>query len=136
MSTSHSTPALGWGEKPPTARQRRALHNLASSRGQSFTYPMTRTQASAEIKRLMGLRPSSRLERTRERDTAKALPVDLTNAASVRDDEITGYGSTARWARHVPEQLADEVCAPWDLAARRRRDSAANRKSNYRRRTA
>lgn len=135
MSTSHFNTRTAWRKEPPSAKQLQTLRKLASSRGESFAYPKTKGEASDEIDRMLGRRPSSRLERARERSTAKAMPIELTNAASVRDDEVTGYGSTARWARHVPEQLADEVCAPWDLAARRRRDSAANRQSNYRRRT-
>jgi hypothetical protein len=83
----------------PTPKQLGYLRRLASSRGQTFRYPQTRAEASAEIKRLKANRPDSRLNRTVERAETRsdAHPVRA-DAAAVRDDEIEGYGSTARWA--------------------------------------
>ena len=45
--------------KPPSARQMRYLRNLATQRGESFAYPQTAAEASAEIERLKGRRRSS-----------------------------------------------------------------------------
>jgi hypothetical protein len=45
----------------PTAKQLRYLRDLANSRGQTFRYPETRAQASAEIRRLRAHKADSRL---------------------------------------------------------------------------
>ena len=81
----------------PTPKQLGYLRRLASSRGQTFRYPQTRAEASAEIKRLKASRPDTRLERAIERAEARR-DTPTRDAAAVRDDEIEGYGSTARWA--------------------------------------
>ena len=84
----------------PTPKQLGYLRRLASSRGQTFRNPQTRAEASAEIKRLKANRPDSRLYRAVERAEARRDPVATPrDAAAVRDDEIEGYGSSARWAR-------------------------------------
>ena len=84
----------------PTPKQLGYLRRLASSRGQTFRYPQTRAEASAEIKRLKANRPDSRLDRAVERAEARRDPVATgRDAVAVRDDEIEGYGSSARWAR-------------------------------------
>ena len=83
----------------PTPKQLGYLRRLASSRGQTFRYPQTRAEASAEIKRLKANRPDSRLNRAVERAEAQRDPAATRrDAAAVRDDEIEGYGSSARWA--------------------------------------
>ena len=46
----------------PTSRQLSYLKNLAHRTGQTFTYPQTSRQASAEINRLKHAPPSSRTE--------------------------------------------------------------------------
>jgi hypothetical protein len=82
--------------RKPTARQLAFLKDLAAQRGQSFAYPATAAEASREIHRLRSLR---RTAVARER---RQIPDDLTTRrgddARVRDAEITGYGSSARWA--------------------------------------
>ena len=83
----------------PTAKQLRYLRDLAVSRGQTFRYPKTRAEASAEIRRLRALRPDSRRDRAIERrEGERAVPRDQFDAAAVRPEEISGYGSHARWA--------------------------------------
>ncbi len=133
MSTSH-TKRQSWRKGPATARQLKALRRLCVSRGQSFAVPANAGQASDEIARLTKARPSSRYEHTRERALAKATPVreGLVNAASVRDDEVTGYGSTARWAAAHGDHDTAALAAPWDLKARRRRYAAQNKQSRLR----
>lgn len=83
----------------PTAKQLRYLRDLANSRGQTFRYPETRAQASAEIRRLRAQKPDSRLQREiQRREGERAVqPSDL-DATAVRPDEIRGYGGHARWA--------------------------------------
>ena len=83
----------------PTTKQLRYLRDLANSRGQTFLYPKTRAEASAEIRRLRARRPDSRLERAIERRAGeRAVPREQFDAAAVRPEEIHGYGSQARWA--------------------------------------
>jgi hypothetical protein len=82
---------------PPSARQMRYLRSLASQRGESFAYPRTASEASAEIERLKGRRRSSAAERQIERLDLSRDMAARGDAASVRDTEIVGYGSSARW---------------------------------------
>ena len=82
----------------PTSRQLDYLNDLALKTGQTFAYPRTRAQASAEIKRLKAAKRTSAAERRREtyelrRDFAEGGG----DAASVRADELSGYGSSASW---------------------------------------
>ena len=82
----------------PTAKQLRYLRNLAASRGESFAYPQTRAQASEEITRLKGRRTTPTAERRREeRAVRDRVAIGTGGGASVRDDEISGYGSSAGW---------------------------------------
>lgn len=83
--------------KPPSARQMRYLRSLASQRGESFAFPRTAAEASAEIERLKGRRRSSATERRAERLEVSREMAERGDAASVRESEITGYGSSARW---------------------------------------
>jgi hypothetical protein len=82
----------------PTAKQLRYLRHLASSRGQSFTPPTTRAEASSEIERLKAVRPQPRAERRAEVFAySRGISDRWGGATAVREDEIEGYGSTARW---------------------------------------
>ena len=83
--------------KPPSARQMRYLRDLAAQRGESFAYPRTAAEASAEIERLKGRRRSSATERRVERLEVSRAMACRGDAAAVRDSEIVGYGSSARW---------------------------------------
>jgi hypothetical protein len=82
---------------PPSAKQLRYLRNLAEQRGESFAYPHTAAEASAQIERLKGRRRDSAADRRRERLQISRAMADRGDAASVRDTEIVGYGSSARW---------------------------------------
>lgn len=83
---------------PPTVRQLRALRRLAETTGTTFTSPRTRREASNAIDALRRRRGSTRTERRVERrDVSEALTKG-TLASAPRDDEIHGYGSSARWA--------------------------------------
>ena len=90
----HPNPRSRRCPSKPTTRQLSYLRSLANRTGQTFTYPKTRQQASAEIDRLKHTRPSSRTEVRIERkliaDQIAAGPVD---AARVRENEISGHGS-------------------------------------------
>jgi hypothetical protein len=85
---------------PPTPRQLSYLRDLALGRGQSFAYPQTFEEASREIKRLLGEKQTGRAERHREvRAVRDDMATGRGDAASVRLDELGGFGSTAHW-RH------------------------------------
>jgi hypothetical protein len=80
-----------------TPKQHRLLRELADERGVSFTYPQSSEQASAEIKRLKGLRRMSRSDRHRETRAVREAMARRGGAASVTAAELTGYGSSAGW---------------------------------------
>lgn len=82
---------------PPSARQMRYLRDLAAQRGESFAYPRTVAEASAEIERLKGRRRSSATERRVERLEVSRDMAARGGAAAVRESEVIGYGSSARW---------------------------------------
>lgn len=84
--------------RPPSKKQLRYLRGLAESRGETFAYPATSAQASAEIERLEGRRRSSSAERRAERLGISREMAARGGAAAVRDSEIVGYGSSAHWA--------------------------------------
>jgi hypothetical protein len=86
-------------ERRPTAKQLAYLRALADRAGQTFAYPHTRRQASAEIRRLRAQKPSSRVERRIERrEIADAIARGPDAAAGIDlDRDVTGYGSTATW---------------------------------------
>src|SRR4051794_9467005 len=88
----------------PTAKQLALLRRLAHQASQSFSYPHTKAQASAEIHRLLAQVNADRCEQAierrieadRERDADPAA-----DAARVREHETAGYGANAHWVhRH------------------------------------
>ena len=84
-------------QRPPNAKELRFLKSLAMQRGESFSYPATAAQAWAEIERLKGRRRGSYVERRIEREQVSRDMATRGGAAAVRDSEIVGYGSSARW---------------------------------------
>jgi hypothetical protein len=93
-------PDPGGPDVKPTTKQLRYLRELANSRGQTFRYPTTRAEASAEIRRLLARRPDSRLARAIERrEGQRTVRREQFDATAVRPEEIEGYGGHARWAR-------------------------------------
>jgi hypothetical protein len=83
----------------PTAKQTRLLRKLAEERGQTFTYPQTRGQASREIARLLQSKRSAfpgqlELEWAREGEEA------LGYATAVHETELAGFGGSAHWAHN------------------------------------
>lgn len=85
----------------PSKPQLELLKELTDETGETFIWPKSYGAASKEIKRLIATKRTSRADRRRE---AAQLSDDLAtrfgDAASVRDDELSGYGSTASWAGH------------------------------------
>ena len=87
---------MAWSD-PPTKPQLRELRRLADRTGQSFAYPATRAEASKELQRLGKAEKSTAAERAIDRQEIVREDHPLLNAARVYDDEIEGYGSSARW---------------------------------------
>lgn len=81
----------------PTPKQLAYLRTLAERCGETFAIPARRREASEEIKRLKGRQATSRADRSRERRQVARDMAERGPASTVRDDEITGYGSSARW---------------------------------------
>jgi hypothetical protein len=98
------TPDSTGSAKPPTPRQLQYLRSLALQTGTSFTPPRYRDEASDEIDRLLSLTRCSRSDRTRElRDVQRDLAERPQDATRIRRDEVSGYGSSARWATDASE---------------------------------
>ncbi len=115
MPTPHHTD-LQPAAKQPTRRQLAYLKILADRAGQTFTYPITREEASLQINRLKRAEPSTRTERRVERKLiADAIATGPHDSTRVRDDELVGYGSSATWAQNQETQPVD----PAPSAARR-----------------
>jgi hypothetical protein len=89
-------------EVKPTRKQLPYLKGLADSTGTTFAYPATRAEASAEIKRLQ-TRPRSGADdvRRERRAVQRDLQTRPPDATAVRERDVRGYGSSARWA-HRP----------------------------------
>jgi hypothetical protein len=81
----------------PSARQLAYLKALAQRAGQTFAYPRTGQQASAEIARLKAARPSSQTERVIETQQTRAAVQQIGDDAAIRPHEIEGHGSSATW---------------------------------------
>jgi hypothetical protein len=82
----------------PSPEQMRRLRTLADQRGESFAYPYTAAEADAEIDRLQSRRPSSHVEHFIDRRAVSRDMAGRGGATAIRDSEIVGYGSSARWA--------------------------------------
>lgn len=87
-------------EHAPTSRQLSYLRVLAARTATTFVSPGSRVQASREIARLRKLRaqPAER----RPGQDAEAL----TYATAAHADELTGFGSSARWRSTHPGRNA------------------------------
>lgn len=83
--------------KPPSDKQMRYLRSLAAQRGESFAYPQTAAEASAEIERLKARPRGSYAERRIERRQISRDMAFRGGAAAVRESEVLGYGSSAHW---------------------------------------
>ena len=99
------TPKSAVAAPKPTAPQLAYLKDLAAQRGQSFAYPATAAEASREINRLRMLRRTAPADVARERrEIADDMATRRGDDARVRDAEISGHGSTARWSDREDQQ--------------------------------
>jgi hypothetical protein len=82
----------------PSQKQLDYHRDLVGRTGAAFTSPQTRSQASRQIKAMLAMPRDSHADRRRD---GMALRADLDllggDGARVRDDELAGYGSNARW---------------------------------------
>jgi hypothetical protein len=91
------------GPKPSNA-QLSYLRTLANQTATTFASPTTKSEASREIQRLKTLASSTDhyLERDNMRRDRRHISTDLAerpaDATAIRDDEVTGWGSSAHWA--------------------------------------
>jgi hypothetical protein len=83
----------------PTRKQLSYLRRLAEQTGTTFTPPAARAAAIREIDRLKARPTTPAAERRRERRAVQNAMASRGPASSVRREETTGYGSTARWTR-------------------------------------
>ncbi len=84
---------------PPSPKQLRYLEGLREATGQTYTYPKTSGEASKEITRLKKVKRTSRSDRRREvQSVRRAMASGRGDGARIRDDELSGYGSTSTWA--------------------------------------
>jgi hypothetical protein len=89
------------GASGPTAKQLKFLRSLAHTSGQTFAYPRTKRQASAEIRRLLdviGDTPIEQLLELRVESERLSEVHPPANATTVREGEIEGVGAHARWS--------------------------------------
>ena len=86
----------------PTPKQLRYLKRLAERTGATFAYPQTKAEASREIERLKGRPSSTRSDVVRELRAVSRELGERGGAAAVRPNEVSGYGSSARWAGGRP----------------------------------
>jgi len=84
--------------KPATAKQLRYLRALANQTGTTFTPPTTSYEASQAIKQMQQRPLSSRHERDGDRGSVASRD-GASAGVDIQDDEITGYGSNARWGQ-------------------------------------
>jgi hypothetical protein len=78
----------------PTERQLLYLRSLASRTAITFAKPRTRREASVEIDRLLVLSRSDALPPNESESHDRG---QTEYATAVRADEVTGFGSSARW---------------------------------------
>ncbi len=97
------TTSTGIRSNKPSSKQLRYLRILAERTGSTFAMPQDIEDASAEITRLLKLTNTSSADRTREK---RAVQHDLQtrpdDATAIRESDVIGYGSSARWA-HRPD---------------------------------
>jgi hypothetical protein len=84
-------------ELPPTHKQLRYLRTLAGRAGQTFVTPLTRADASVEIRRLKAVRATGfTFAELQAEQAAREAHGDV---ATIQPWEIAGHGSTATWSQ-------------------------------------
>jgi hypothetical protein len=92
----------------PTRPQLKLLRELAAETGGTFVWPASAAAARKQIEDLKGRKKTSRVDRRLEtRQVRRDMATGRGDAARVRDEELAGYGSTARWADDSAEDHDD-----------------------------
>jgi hypothetical protein len=92
--------------KRPTAKQLTYLRTIAKRTGTSFATPISRADASAEIRRLKRIADTGftfaelKAEQAARRDDDD-LPLLAELATAVQEWETIGWGSTATWSQRA-----------------------------------
>jgi hypothetical protein len=95
----------------PKPRQLRYLRALANNRGQTFTYPRTKAQASAEIRRLEALPRQDWRDQAAEREqlASTRIPEDAARAYPHLTRLRAQVAFASNRGRDAPPPLAREV---------------------------
>ncbi len=99
-----------YSPRKPTTGQLSYIRLLAEQTGTTFTYPKTFNQARRLIDAMKKRKRTPRSEVQRER---RAVSQDMAthrgDAAQVRPDELSGYGSSAAWTTDAGEEPGPRV---------------------------
>jgi hypothetical protein len=117
MSSSHTHSS---SSRKPTPRQLRYLRFLADKSGTTFTPPKSISEARRLIDEMKDRKRTSRGEIQRERlEVSRDMATRRDDAAQVKSDELSGYGSNATWAKDAGEEAGPRVVhcerAPFDV---------------------
>jgi hypothetical protein len=94
----------------PTPRQLRYLRVLAERTGTTFTTPRNVGEASRQITELEQRKRTPMVDVQRERRAvSEDMAIRRGDAAQVRRDELSGYGSSATWAAPPAEEIGPRV---------------------------
>jgi hypothetical protein len=97
MSSSSTHPSAF---RKPTPRQLNYLRILAEQTGTTFTLPKTFAQAGRTIEAMKERQRTPRRDIQRERrEITHGMATRRGDAAQVKPDELSGYGSSATWAK-------------------------------------
>jgi hypothetical protein len=107
MSSSSTHPA---SSRKPTPRQLNYLRNLAEQTGTTFTLPKTLAQAGRTIEAMKERKRTPRGDIQRERhEITHDMATRRGDAAQVKPDELSGYGSKAQWTTDAGEEPGPRV---------------------------
>jgi hypothetical protein len=107
MSSSNTHPG---SSRKPTPRQLNYLRNLAEQTGTTFTPPRTSAQAGRTIEAMKTRKRTPREDIQRERrQISSDMATRRGDAAQVKPEELSGYGSTAQWTTDAGEEPEPRV---------------------------
>jgi hypothetical protein len=94
----------------PTPKQLRYMRALAEQTGTTFTTPRSTGEASQQIKELEQRKRTPRSDVQRERRAvSRDMAICRGDAAQIRPDELSGYGSSASWTTDAGEEAGPRV---------------------------
>jgi Domain of unknown function (DUF4326) len=94
----------------PTPKQLRYMRALAEQTGTTFTTPGSSGEASQQIKELEQRKRTPRSDvRHERRAVSRDMATCRGDAAQIRPDELSGYGSSASWTTDADEEAGPRV---------------------------